>query len=71
MLRVAAIQCSLGDSRDTNVERVVGHIREAAKQGAQVVLPPELFEERARGAPDDRAPREQLSETRQRFRIRV
>ena len=41
---VAAIQCPLGASRDENVTRVLGHIEAAADQGAQVILPPELFE---------------------------
>ncbi len=41
---VAVIQCPLSDSRETNVERVVSHIRDAASRGAQVILPPELFE---------------------------
>ena len=43
-VRVAAIQCPLGGAREENVERVIAHVREAAKQGAQVILPPELFE---------------------------
>jgi len=41
---VAAIQCALGGSRASNIARVEGHVREAAGQGARVVLPPELFE---------------------------
>jgi N-carbamoylputrescine amidase len=41
---VAAIQCPLGGSRAENVERVTGHVRAAAARGAQVILPPELFE---------------------------
>jgi N-carbamoylputrescine amidase len=41
---VAAIQCRLGASRATNIARVEGHVREAAARGANVVLPPELFE---------------------------
>jgi N-carbamoylputrescine amidase len=43
-ITVAAIQCPLGGSRAENIERVEGHVREAASRGAQVVLPPELFE---------------------------
>lgn len=43
-LTVGAIQCPLGDDRATNVARVLHWIREAAGQGAQVILPPELFE---------------------------
>jgi N-carbamoylputrescine amidase len=43
-LALAAIQCSLGGSRRENIARVEGHVREAAAQGAKVVLPPELFQ---------------------------
>ena len=41
---VGAIQCALGGSRDENVARVERLVREAAKKGAQIILPPELFE---------------------------
>ena len=41
---VAVIQCPLGDDRETNVARVVDHVRSAAARGAQVILPPELVE---------------------------
>src|SRR6185369_12015514 len=41
---VAAIQCPLGGSRQDNVARVEGHVRDAAKKGANVILPSELFE---------------------------
>jgi len=41
---VAAIQCPLGGARADNLARVEGHVREAAARGAQVILPPELFE---------------------------
>jgi N-carbamoylputrescine amidase len=41
---VAAIQCPLGGTRAENLARVEGHVRSAAARGAQVVLPPELFE---------------------------
>ncbi len=43
-ITVAAIQCPLGDSRAENIARVERHVRHAAARGAQVVLPPELFE---------------------------
>ena len=43
-LSIAVIQCPLGDDRATNVKRVIDHLEAAAEQGAQVVLPPELFE---------------------------
>jgi N-carbamoylputrescine amidase len=41
---VAAVQCPLGGPRGENIARVEGHVREAAARGANVVLPPELFE---------------------------
>jgi N-carbamoylputrescine amidase len=41
---VAALQCSLGEGPDANVPRVERLVREAARQGAQVILPSELFE---------------------------
>jgi N-carbamoylputrescine amidase len=41
---VAAIQCPLGGSRADNLARVERHVRDAAARGAQVILPPELFE---------------------------
>ncbi len=44
LLTVAAIQCALGGSRDENVARVIGWVRKAKERGADVVLPPELFE---------------------------
>jgi len=41
---VAAIQCALGGPRADNIARVERLVREAAKLGANVVLPPELLE---------------------------
>jgi N-carbamoylputrescine amidase len=43
-LTVAAIQLSLTDDVDTNIRRVSERVEEAASLGAQVILPPELFE---------------------------
>lgn len=43
-LTVAAVQCALGDDVETNVALVEKLVREAADAGAQIVLPPELFE---------------------------
>lgn len=43
-LTVAAIQTSYGTDMDANIARTAGFIEEAAKQGAQVVLPSELFQ---------------------------
>ena len=41
---VAALQCPLGGARADNIASVERHVRDAAARGAQVVLPPELFE---------------------------
>jgi N-carbamoylputrescine amidase len=41
---VAVIQCSLGGSVEQNVEKIMHWVRKAAAAGAQVILPPELFE---------------------------
>lgn len=43
-IQVAAIQCSLGDDRKSNVQKIMGFIEAASNKGAQVILPPELFE---------------------------
>jgi N-carbamoylputrescine amidase len=43
-ITVAAIQCALGGPRADNIARVERHVRDAAARGAQVILPPELFE---------------------------
>ena len=44
MLSVAAIQASFGPDIAANIAKVMGLARQAAEQGAQVILPPELFE---------------------------
>ncbi len=44
VVRVAATQCAFTGSLDENVARVEALVREAAAQGAQVILPSELFE---------------------------
>jgi len=41
---VAAIQCAFEEELGPNVARVEHWVREAAGQGAQIILPPELFE---------------------------
>ncbi|WP_108683069.1 N-carbamoylputrescine amidase [Methyloceanibacter sp. wino2] len=41
---VAAVQTTLGHDMTANIARVEALIREAAAQGAEVVLPPELFQ---------------------------
>jgi N-carbamoylputrescine amidase len=43
-LSVAVVQCALDGSRAENVRRVFDLVRRAASLGAQVVVPPELFE---------------------------
>lgn len=43
-ISVAGLQCALGDGVKTNVDRVVRLVRAAAGRGANVILPPELFE---------------------------
>jgi len=43
-LTVAAIQCALTNDLDENIARIEDHVAAAAAQGAQVILPPELFE---------------------------
>jgi N-carbamoylputrescine amidase len=42
-VRVAALQCSLGGEYDANVDKIERLVRDAAKRGAQIVLPSELF----------------------------
>ena len=43
-ITVAALQLAFGPQIDTNIANVTRLVREAAGRGAQVVLPPELFE---------------------------
>lgn len=43
-IKVAALQAAFGTDTAANVEKVTSLVREAAKKGAQVILPPELFE---------------------------
>jgi N-carbamoylputrescine amidase len=43
-ITVAALQCALGGGRAHNIERIERLVRDAVARGAQVVLPPELFE---------------------------
>ena len=44
MITVAAIQASFGHDMKTNIAKTEGLVREAAEKGAQVILPPELFQ---------------------------
>ena len=43
-ISVAAIQTSYGEDMQANIAKTVDFVREAAGRGAQVILPPELFE---------------------------
>jgi N-carbamoylputrescine amidase len=43
-ITVAAIQLAFGEDIDANIAKVEARVREAAGKGAQVILPPELFE---------------------------
>ena len=43
-ISVAAIQTSYGTDMQANIDKTIGLIREAAAQGAQVILPSELFQ---------------------------
>jgi N-carbamoylputrescine amidase len=43
-ITVAAIQTSYGDDSKANIEKTERFVREAAKKGAQVILPSELFQ---------------------------
>ena len=41
---VAAIQCAFSTDMEENIARIEGFVTEAAAKGAQVILPPELFQ---------------------------
>ena len=41
---VAALQAAFGEDMDANIATVTERVREAAGRGAQVILPPELFQ---------------------------
>jgi N-carbamoylputrescine amidase len=43
-LRIAVLQAAFGDDMDANIKTVEKLTRAAAKDGAQVILPPELFQ---------------------------
>jgi N-carbamoylputrescine amidase len=43
-IHVAAIQCAFSEDMGLNLDRIEGFIADAAKEGAQVVLPPELLQ---------------------------
>src|SRR3954470_23240226 len=43
-ITVAAIQCAFSEDMNENISRTESFIEQAAKKGAQVVLPPELLQ---------------------------
>jgi N-carbamoylputrescine amidase len=43
-VKVAAIQTTYGRDMAANIEKTIGFIRQAAKEGAQIILPSELFQ---------------------------
>jgi N-carbamoylputrescine amidase len=43
-MKVAALQLALGGDIQTNIAAVETQVRQAAQQGAKIILPPELFE---------------------------
>ncbi len=43
-VRVAAIQCAFSDDMAENIDRISAFVEQAARDGAQVVLPPELLQ---------------------------
>src|SRR5579871_3314586 len=43
-IKVAAIQCAFSADMGENIARIEGYVAEAARQGAQVILPPELLQ---------------------------
>ncbi len=43
-ITVAAIQSSYGSDMDANIDKTIAFIEQAAQQGAQVILPSELFQ---------------------------
>ena len=42
-ITIAVIQSAFSDEMDDNIARIEAHVRQAAGQGADVILPPELF----------------------------
>lgn len=44
MVKIAAIQMSMEKNREKNINKAVGFVKEAAKNGANIILLPELFE---------------------------
>ena len=43
-ITVAALQLALGGTEEANIAAVSAMVRQAAGEGATIILPPELFE---------------------------
>lgn len=44
MVKIAAVQMAMGDNKEANIEKAEASVREAAVNGAKIILLPELFE---------------------------
>jgi len=44
VIHVGAVQMAMSNNRDTDIARAATLVREAAAKGAQIILPPELFD---------------------------
>ena len=44
VVKLAVIQCALNDTLENNLRTLEAHIRDAASQGANIILTPELIE---------------------------
>ncbi|KAF0114710.1 MAG: N-carbamoylputrescine amidase, partial [Hyphomonadaceae bacterium] len=44
IVKAASIQSSYGHDMDANIAKTIGFVREAAAQGANIILPSELFQ---------------------------
>ena len=44
MLNVAAIQMSMSANKKANIDKAIKMVKEAASNGAKIILLPELFE---------------------------
>mgnify|MGYP005870853269 CR=1 FL=1 len=44
MVKVSAIQMSMGEAKEANIAKAERLVRQAASNGAQIILLPELFE---------------------------
>ena len=44
MVKIAAIQMQMGEDKTANIAKATDKVKEAAANGAQIILLPELFE---------------------------